>query len=322
MSSITAREIRDRPLENLGAVMEVAKAEIGKAVLGQEEAIELMLIAALARGHVLLEGPPGTAKTLLGSAIARILAAKFTRVQFTPDTSPTEIVGEFVMRGGEAVFERGAVFTNVLLADEINRTPPRTQAALLEAMQERHVSVRGRTYWIDPPFLVIATQNAHEHIGVFPLPESQLDRFLVKIALDYGSAENELDILSLPHRGASPDTIGEVFPLLGDRGFLIVQDAVDTIGVPAHVARALVAIVRGTRAHPGVQLGASPRGAIHLLAASKARAAILGRTEVALEDVTWLAPHVLGHRVLSDEAPGAEVVNAVVESVLRSPSAV
>ena len=310
-----ARLIRDNPADNLPELLEIARAEIAKAVLGHEESIELMLIAAMARGHVLIEGPPGTAKTLLGNAIARILGSKFQRLQCTPDTSPTEIIGEVRMRAGEAVFERGAVFTNVLLADEINRTPPRTQAALLEAMQERHVSAKGRTYWIDPPFLVIATQNASEHIGVFPLPESQLDRFLVKVGLGYGSAEDELAVLDLPHRGASPDTIGEVFPLLGERAFLVVQDVVDEVTVPESVRRAIVAIVRHTREQPGVEMGASTRAAIHLAAASKARAAMHGRIVAELEDIVALAPHVLPHRLLVEGDP-VEVVARAVASAL------
>ena len=310
-----ARLIRENPADNLPELLEIARAEIAKAVLGHEESIELMLIAAMARGHVLIEGPPGTAKTLLGNAIARILGSKFQRLQCTPDTSPTEIIGEVRMRAGEAVFERGAVFTNVLLADEINRTPPRTQAALLEAMQERHVSAKGRTFWIDPPFLVIATQNASEHIGVFPLPESQLDRFLVKVGLGYGSAEDELAVLDLPHRGASPDTIGEVFPLLGERAFLVVQDVVDEVTVPDSVRRAIVAIVRHTREQPGVEMGASTRAAIHLAAASKARAAMHGRIVAELEDIVALAPHVLPHRLLVEGDP-VEVVARAVASAL------
>jgi MoxR-like ATPase len=310
-----ARLIREDPVANLPELLEVARAEIAKAVLGHEVAIELMLIAAMARGHVLIEGPPGTAKTLLGNAIARILGSKFQRLQCTPDTSPTEIIGEVRMRGGEAVFERGAVFTNVLLADEINRTPPRTQAALLEAMQERHVSAKGRTYWIDPPFLVIATQNASEHMGVFPLPESQLDRFLVKVDLDYGSPEEELAVLALPHRGATPDTISEVFPLLGERAFLVVQDIADEVELPERVARTIVAIVRHTREQPGVEMGASTRAAIHLAAAARARAAMHGRLVAELDDIAMLAPHVIPHRLLCEGDPN-EVVRRAVERTL------
>ena len=164
---------------------ERAKAEVGKVVVGQGHAVELLLVAAMARGHVLLEGPPGTAKTLLGRATAYVLGADFNRVQFTPDTTPRELIGENIIRAGETKFMPGTVFTNVLLADEINRTPPRTQSALLEAMAERAVTIEGRVHRLPDPFLVIATQNPYEQEGVFPLPESNLDRFLFKIYIDY-----------------------------------------------------------------------------------------------------------------------------------------
>lgn len=312
------RELEDNPALQLTGLLGVVQSEIAKAVVGQEDTVELILTAALARGHVLLEGPPGVAKTLIANAIARVLGAKFQRIQFTSDTTPSEIVGELVVRSGETVFERGAVFTNVLLADEINRTPPRTQAALLEAMQERHVSLRGRSYWIDPPFLVIATQNAHEHQGVYPLPESQLDRFLVKIEIDYGSAEDELRVLDLPHRGTTPDTIGEIVPLLGDRGFLVAQDAVDSVTVPAAVARLLLEIIRATRDDPDEELGASTRAAIHLMAGARARAALRGRTTVDVEDVLSLAPHVLCHRMQAED-PRELVARAITRALTTAP---
>jgi MoxR-like ATPase len=293
-----------------------ARSEVAKAVVGHDTAVDLMLIAALARGHVLLEGPPGTAKTLLAQAMARVLGAKFQRVQFTPDTTPNELIGTIVNRGGENVLERGAIFTNVLLADELNRTPPKVQAGLLEAMQERHVTVRGRTYFIDPPFFVMATQNPYEHEGVFPVTESQLDRFLVKIGLDYGTEESELSTLNLPHRGVIPDMISDVSPVLGERAFLVAQEAVDEVDVPEEVALAVVRIVRQTRELSGIELGASPRASRHLLTAAKARAAALGRGTAEMDDVIWLAPYVLSHRILSSDRRPERIVRDAVEAIV------
>jgi MoxR-like ATPase len=285
------------------------QAEISKAILGEERAVELLLVAAFCGGHVLLESAPGTAKTLLATAVARVLGVNFKRVQFTPDTTPADILGRMTRVHGEPTFERGAVFTNVLLADEINRTPPRTQAALLEAMQERRVTAGGRTHFLDLPFFVIATQNPFEHEGVYALPESQLDRFLFKIDLEYPDEQRELEILSLPHQGLSPDVVGEVQPLLGEMRFLHIQTVIDATQVPEDVGRYLVGVVRRTRELPEVVMGASPRAAIHLQGAAKAFARLDGRDSVRIDDVRSLASTVLAHRlIVVDGTTSAAVV--------------
>jgi MoxR-like ATPase len=302
LTELQAEKLRARPVENVDRLLSIARAEIGKAVVGQDQAIESVLIAILARGHILIEGPPGTAKTLLARAIARAVGGYFQRVQFTPETLPSEILGEVVRKNTEEVFRKGPIFTNVFLADEINRGPARTQAALLEAMQERHVTMNGRTYWIESPFVVVATQNPYEHHGVFPLAESQLDRFLVKLEVTYGSVDDELAMLQLPHRGVVTDVIGDVFPFLADGGLLQVQEVADDALVGDHVAQRVAAIVRATREQPGVELGASPRAGIHLLAAAKARATLRGRRAVTLEDVEETAMLVLRHRIVADDA--------------------
>lgn len=313
MTELLGREAPAR-LDSFEELRDRALSEISKAVVGCERPVELLLIAALCRGHVLLEGPPGTAKTLVSAAIGRILGVHFNRVQFTPDTTPTDILGRVTTRHGEAHFERGAVFTNVLLADEINRTPPRTQAALLEAMQERRVTLAGRAYWLDMPFFVVATQNPYEHEGVYPLPESQLDRFLFKVDLDYPTETQEIAMLDLPHQGVSPDLIGEIQPLLDERRFLSVQQRIDQTLIPPDVAGYLARIVRNTRELPGIELGASPRATIHLLAASKAAARLAGRDSVTREDVRSMVPHVLSHRLLLDAMSVPDALEAATQA--------
>ena len=308
--------IVEAPYESLIDLRERAKHEISKVVIGQERAVELLLVAALARGHVLLEGPPGSAKTLLGRATAHMLGAKFKRIQFTPDTTPAELTGVNTIRAGEHVFLPGVVFTNVLLADEINRTPPRTQAALLEAMQERQVTIEGKPHRLPDPFLVIATQNPYEHRDVFELPESQLDRFLFKVVLDYSDAESEYEMLDLPHKGVAPDMLGEVRPLLGVVGLDRAREELDATELPEPVGRYMVALARRSRDLPGVELGVSSRGVIHLASASKANARLNGRDEVTIEDVRTIAPYVLRHRFILEEGVNADdVLGTILEQV-------
>ena len=307
--------------ETLANLRERAKDEVGKVVVGQGRAVELLLIAAMARGHVLLEGPPGTAKTLLGRATAYVLGADFNRVQFTPDTTPTELVGENITRAGETKFIPGTIFTNVLLADEVNRTPPRTQAALLEAMAERSVTVEGRVHRLPDPFLVIATQNPFEQEGVFPLPESNLDRFLFKIYIDYTDLEHEVEMLRLPHTGVTPDMLGEIMPLLGIVGLDKARIELDGTVAPEEVARYVVGVCRRTRQLENVMLGASSRAAIHLMSASKANARLEGRDTVAIEDVQVMARYVLPHRLICEDGltPEEALEIALVSPVLSEP---
>ena len=301
---------------SLEGLLDAVQSEVRKAVVGYDKAIEFMLVAAVTGGHVLLEGPPGIAKTMVAGSMARALGVDFKRVQFTSDTTPEEITGTSRMRGPERVFEPGPVFTNVLLADEINRTPPRTQASLLEAMQERHVTVAGTTRWLPNPFMLIATQNPFELSGVFPLPESQLDRFLFKLELTYGSEDDELNVLRIPHRGLSPDMLEDVRPLLGPVQLTRAQKELDTTEVPESVARAVVSLVRRTRELPGVRLGCSPRSAVHLITAAKANARLAGRSAVSVADVLYMAPNVLPHRLMVDTSTtGAEAVAAAAEAV-------
>ncbi|MBA2430277.1 MAG: MoxR family ATPase [Solirubrobacterales bacterium] len=272
--------------------------EVGKVVVGQEDAVELMLAAAAARGHVLLEGVPGVAKTLLANAMSRALGLPFRRLQFTPDMLPSDVTGTMTLREGELAFRPGPIFTSVLLADEVNRTPPKTQAALLEAMQEAQVTVEGESRALPDPFLVVATQNPVEYEGTYPLPEAQLDRFMVKVDVGYPSEEHELAMLRLAVRGVSPATLEHVQRVADAEEMRAAREALDRTEVTDEVAVYVATLVRETRSVPSISLGASPRAAVHLLVAAKAAAQMSGRTYVTPDDVVRMARPVLRHRLL------------------------
>ncbi len=293
-----------------------ARAEVAKVVVGQDDAVDVLLVTLAVGGHALLEGVPGVAKTLLARALAAALDLKFTRVQFTPDMLPSDITGTMALRGGDLVFRPGPVFTNVLLADEINRTPPKTQAALLEAMQESQVSVDEATHALPAPFLVVATQNPIEYEGTYPLPEAQLDRFLVKIDVTYPSAEHEEAMLRLAHRGVAPASLETVERLVGPTEIAELRTQVDETTVSDDLIRYISGIVRTTRTLSSVSLGASPRAAVHLLAASRAAARLAGRDYVIPDDVSWMALPVLSHRLLI--SPDAQLENYRPVDAIRS----
>jgi MoxR-like ATPase len=271
--------------------------EVRKVVVGQDHVVEVLLAATSVGGHVLLEGVPGVAKTLLANAYARAVGVEFRRVQFTPDMLPSDLTGTMTLRGSELAFRPGPVFTNLLLADEINRTPPKTQAALLEAMQERQVSADGVARPLPEPFLVVATQNPIEYEGTYPLPEAQLDRFLAKLDVGYPAVADESAMLHLAHRGVAPATLEDVQAVTSPEELLAARATVDATTVQDQVVDYIVALVRRTRELPSVALGASPRAAVHLLASAKAAARLSGRDFVIPDDVVAVAPAVLRHRI-------------------------
>ena len=293
---------------------------VAVAVVGGEDALRLLAIALLADGHALIEDVPGTGKTTLARAFARALGLSFARVQGTPDLLPGDVTGSSVYEGGHFRFVPGPIFTNVLLVDEINRATPRTQSSLLEAMQERQVSIDGETHLLAAPFLVLATQNPIELEGTFSLPEAQLDRFLVRVSVGYPTAAAELRIAGLYRDGAAPI---EQVPTVFDAASLIaLRGATSRVRVSDDVGRYVVALVRASRDHPDLRLGASPRASVALYRAAQARALLEGRNFVLPDDVVTIAPAVLAHRVLLDidrELRGATAERVIGELIGSVP---
>ena len=292
--------------------------ELKKTIVGQDEVIEQVLIAMLAKGHALLEGVPGTAKTLLVKTLSQIIGARFSRIQFTPDLMPSDITGTnvFNMQTAEFALRHGPIFTDVLLADEINRTPPKTQAALLEAMEERQTTIDGERYRLSPMFTVLATENPIEYEGTYPLPEAQLDRFLMKIMIGYPTAEAEEEIVARWDAGFNSHNLErvQITPLSDPRLIQACRTEVQQMRMETGVQKYLVEIVRRTRSHPTLLYGASPRAAVALLMTSKALAAIRGREFPTPDDIRDVARPVLRHR-LSLRAE-AELEGATTDAVI------
>lgn len=296
------------------------RVEVAKAVVAQDAAVSGLIVALLCRGHVLLEGVPGVAKTLLVRSLAQSLSLRSTRVQFTPDLMPGDVTGSLVYdaRSAEFSFRPGPVFTNLLLADEINRTPPKTQAGLLEAMEERHVSVDGTPRPLPEPFLVAATQNPVEHEGTYTLPEAQLDRFLLKLTMPLPERDAELAVLARHAAGFDPQQLGAagVTPVAGQAELDAATRAVRGVGVAPEVLGYVVDLVRATRQAPSLQLGVSPRGATALLGAARAWAWLGGRDFVTPDDVKALARATLWHRM--QLRPEAELEGVTTDAVLET----
>ncbi len=313
-------------IEQVGSLSDRIIAEVEKAVIGKRGAIELAILAILADGHVLIEDFPGLAKTLLARSLAAAMDLGFKRIQFTPDLMPSDVTGSSIynQRAGNFEFRPGPIFTNLLLADEINRAPAKTQAALLEAMQERQVTIEGTTYPLTRPFIVLATENPIEFEGTYPLPEAQLDRFLIRMKIGYPTREEEWTILERRmERGADEITIN---PVVDAAELLAMQRAIETVYVAGSVSHYMVDIVESTRQSGQVQVGASPRGTLALLKLSRGRAVLSGRDFVTPEDVKDIAIPALAHRLTLrpelwvQRVSPEDVVRACLETV-PTPSA-
>ena len=298
--------------------------ELRKIIVGQDEVIEQILVAILAEGHALLEGVPGTAKTLIVKTLARIIGARFSRIQFTPDLMPSDITGTnvFNMQNSEFSLRPGPIFTDLLLADEINRTPPKTQSALLESMEERQTTIDGKRYRLSPLFTVLATENPIEYEGTYPLPEAQLDRFLLKILIDYPPPEAELEIISRWDAGFNSRHLEqiEVLPLAEANSIQNCRSEIKAMRTEAGIQKYIVEIVQKTRSHPTILYGASPRASVALLLCSKALAAIRGRDFSTPDDVRDVVKPVLRHRLAlraEAELDGA-TTDAVVADIIKT----
>ena len=324
MREVTNQEVSQEMPQEVSEVSASAAAildEVEVAVVGKRPALTLVLSGILAGGHVLIEDFPGLGKTLAARSFAQTLGLTFTRAQFTPDLLPADLTGSFVFdqRQNEFVFRRGPLFTGLLLADEINRTPPKTQAALLEAMQERQITVEGTTFELDPPFHVLATANPVEYEGTYPLPEAQLDRFMLRVSFGYPTIEQEWDVLRRRiDRRSEQHTCRQI---VDGETLLAMQQAIERVPVDESISRYCVALAATTRSHQHALMGASPRGALALMLVARAYAVVAGRDYVTPEDVKAVAQTVLAHRIAikpelwMSAASGESVVDSVLASV-------
>ncbi|MEO8584231.1 MAG: MoxR family ATPase [Flavitalea sp.] len=310
-------------LSELQQAVERLKLEIGKVIVGQDQMVELLLAAILADGHVLIEGVPGVAKTLTAKLLSKSVSVRFSRIQFTPDLMPSDVIGTSIFNPRENTFQfrQGPIFSNIILIDEINRAPAKTQAALFEVMEERQITVDGQTYNLAPPFMVVATQNPVEQEGTYHLPEAQLDRFLFKINVLYPTPEEEFQIVMYHHQQKNLDMTSEVQPVISADDIERLRAQVKNIHVENKLISFIAGIVGSTRAHKSIYLGASPRASIGILNGSKALAAMRGRDFITPEDIIYMALPVLRHRiVLSPEkemegADSDEVIKQIIQNM-------
>ena len=305
-------------IDELKSLADNIRSQVGKAIIGQDEIVDHLLIALFSSGHVLLEGPPGTAKTFLAQCFSATLGLAFGRIQFTPDLMPGDIIGSnlFNFQTSSFTLTRGPIFCDLLLADEINRTPPKTQAAMLEAMRERSVTIEGETHALGARFMVVATQNPIEQQGVYPLPEAQLDRFLFKLLIEYPDAEEEKKIVSQygERSGAPAPADFGIAQQVDGATLTAATEVVRSVKLVDEVVDYVVRLIRATRETADLENGASPRAAIMLAHAARARAAISGRDYVIPDDVKALAPSVLRHRTML--SPAAEIEGRQIDSII------
>jgi MoxR-like ATPase len=309
-------------LTKLNEAVNAIRDTIAKVIVGQHKMVDLMIAGLLSDGHILIEGVPGVAKTLSAKLLAKIIDVNFSRIQFTPDLMPSDVLGTSVFNPGEGAFQfkAGPVFSNIVLIDEINRAPAKTQAALFEVMEERQVTIDGHTYYMKPPFLVLATQNPVEQEGTYRLPEAQLDRFLFKIDIGYPSLQEEVTILERQHHLNQNDLLKDIPKVLSAADIDTYRNIIMQINVETKLLEFIAKIVNETRNNPSLYLGASPRASLNILKAAKSIGAIKGRDFITPEDIIEVTPHVLRHRLILSPEKEMEGITAdeLIEKIIKS----